>query len=176
MKQVKGFNGKSQFDVDINARYRTSACGPVTAYVILRYHLLESSLLHINELYHFLGGTKIGLFKWRFIRKLRKLLGASWVIEQCGIEELKQEIAEGRPVAAKFDKWFTFHWFTKYSFDYHWVPVIGYNETAAGLILLVHDNGGRHRESEIREIAYEPNRRILSFIKIAKRADPKDHE
>ena len=167
MKQVEGFQGQSQYDDEIDMRFQPSACGPVTAFTILRHHLDDSSI-NVNGLYRILGGTRIGLFKWRFIHNLRKLLGSGWKVEQCSIEELMEEINEGRPVAAKFDKWFTFQWFGDYAFDYHWVPVIGYKEDDRGIILLVHDNGGRNRESRVREIPYEPNRSILSFIKIAK--------
>ena len=167
MKKVEGFLGKSQYDLEIDKRFQPSACGPVTAFTILRHHVHDSGI-KVNDLYRMLGGTRIGLFKWRFIRNLRKLLGSEWKIEECGIEEVKCEIAEGRPVAAKFDKWFTFHWFGDFTFDYHWVPVIGYKEDARGLVLLVHDNGGRNRESRIREIAYEANRPILAFIRIKK--------
>lgn len=167
MKQVEGFQGKSQYDVEIDTRFQPSACGPVTAFTILRHHLHDSRI-HINELYKMLGGTRIGLFKWRFISNLRKLLGSEWQVEECGITDVKKEINEGRPVAAKFDKWFTFHWFGDFAFDYHWVPIIGYKEDDGGLTLFVHDNGGRNRESRIREIEYEPNRPILSFIKIRK--------
>jgi hypothetical protein len=167
MKKVEGFQGKSQYDREIDKRFQPSACGPVTAFTILRHHLDDSGM-EVNDLYQMLGGTRIGLFKWRFIRNLRKLLGSEWTIEECGLEDMKLEIAAGRPVAAKFDKWFTFHWFGNFTFDYHWVPVIGYKEDVRGLILLVHDNGGRNRESRIREIAYETNRPIISFIKMVK--------
>ncbi|MCG7345440.1 hypothetical protein MHZ92_14985 [Sporosarcina sp. ACRSL] len=167
MKQVDGFLGKSQYDAEIDKRFQPSACGPVTAFTILRHHRSDSGT-NVNNLYRLLGGTRIGLFKWRFIRNLRKLLGPGWTVEKCGVEDVKSEIDEGRPVAAKFDKWFSFRWFGTFAFDYHWVPVIGYKESDIGLILLIHDNGGRNRESRILEIAYEPNRPIVSFVKIAK--------
>lgn len=168
MKNLDEFAGKSQFDDDIDTQYQPSACGPVTAYTILNYYLHDTAVLHVNDLYRQLGGTKIGLFKWRFVRNLQKLLGSHWLIEECGIEELQQEIDEGRPVAAKFDKWFTFHWFRHFSYDYHWVPIVGYKKSKHGIILIAHDNGGRNRESRLREIPYGPNRKILSFIKIQK--------
>lgn len=168
MKILHQFIGKSQFDADIHAQIRASACGPVTAFTILKHHLSDTTNLHINALYQQLGATKIGLFKWRFIRNLQKILGSHWIIKECSIEELQHEIDVGRPVAAKFDKWFSFHWFGNFSYDYHWVPVIGYKKSKQGIVLIVHDNGGRNRESRIREIPYEPNRQILSFIKIKK--------
>lgn len=165
MPYLQNFKGKSQFDDDIAEQYRQSACGPVTAFVLLRHLALE---FQINALYRKLGGSKIGLFKWRFIRNLRKLLGTGWIVEECTVDEAKVEISNGRAVAAKFDKWFSFHWNKTYSFDYHWVPVVGYKETEAGLVLLVHDNGSRHRTSQIREIPYTKNRDILSFVKVKK--------
>lgn len=170
MKTIKGFIGKSQFDEDIEAKFRASACGPVTAFVILR-HLSEAEPhLSINKLYRSLGGTKIGLSKYRMIRNLRKLLGAGWNIESCGIEDVLLEIDEGRPVAAKFDKWFTFHWLGKFTFDYHWVPIVGYEKHGNDLILLIHDNGGRNRTSQLRKVSYEQNKKILSFVKMKKTA------
>ncbi|MCG3088550.1 C39 family peptidase [Sporosarcina cyprini] len=163
------FDGKSQYDEDIDPNYRPSACGPVTAYTILRY-LNEHGDLDVNELYRKLGGTRIGLFKWRLLRNLRKLLGNAWEVESCTIEELKTELQHGRPVAAKFDKWFTFHWLGTYEFDYHWVPVVGYEQSEGDIFLLIHDNGGRHRESRLRKVSYQANRSILSFVKIRKTA------
>ncbi|MBB4826465.1 hypothetical protein HNO89_003725 [Sporosarcina luteola] len=168
MHQVP-FNGKSQYDADIDPKYRPSACGPVTAYTILR-HLNEHTDINVNELYRKLGGTRIGLFKWRLLRNLQKLLGSAWQVEPCTIEELQKEIQHGRPVAAKFDKWFTFHWMGTYEFDYHWVPVVGYERSGDDIILLIHDNGGRHRDSRLRRVSYQLNQSILSFVKIKKTA------
>ncbi|GKV56972.1 hypothetical protein NCCP2222_29190 [Sporosarcina sp. NCCP-2222] len=163
------FNGKSQFDEDIDPKYRPSACGPVTAYTILRY-FNEHGEFDVNVLYRKLGGTRIGLFKWRLLRNLRKLLGNAWEVESCSIEELTIELQHGRPVAAKFDKWFTFRWLGKYEFDYHWVPVVGYEQANGDIFLLIHDNGGSHRESRLRKVSYRANRSILSFVKIRKTA------
>ena len=75
MKIQLDIQGKSQFDPDIRPTYQPSACGPVTAFIMLNHHLPSTSLYDVNELYRLLGGTKIGLFKWRFIRNMRKLLG-----------------------------------------------------------------------------------------------------
>lgn len=166
MKTMLEIEGKSQYDSDIEERFRPSACGPVTAYVILR-HILPSGCPHNpNDLYNLLGGTKIGLFKWRFIHAMRKLLGKEWSVSTCGIEEMKQELLEGRPVAAKFDKWFRLRWRGQYEFNYHWVPVIGFEERGDETVLIIHDNGGRNRGSMIRQVSYKRNRPILSFVKI----------
>ena len=166
MKKLLEVNGKSQYDDDIDKQFRPSACGPVTALIMMEHLLPEPCPYNVNELYRLLGGTKIGLFKRRFIHNMRNLLGPNWNVAQCTIEEVKLQLKAGRLVAAKFDKWFTFRWRGQFTFDYHWVPVVGYEENDNGLILIIHDNGSRNRPSQIRRISYEQNRSILSFVKM----------
>lgn len=158
--------GLSQYDVTVDEKIQSSACGPVTAYVLLTY-LLPNGHSHVpNDLYKKLKGTRIGLFTFRFIKYLRRLLGPNWTIQKCSIEESLQELQHGRPVALKFDKYFTFKWKKSFSFSYHWVPLIGYEQTNEELYLIVHDNGGRGRESTIRKIKYADNAPILTFVKV----------
>ncbi|MBO1912267.1 hypothetical protein J4G37_46665, partial [Microvirga sp. 3-52] len=85
---------------------------------------------------------------------------------KCSVNEVIHEIDNGRPVAAKFDKWFTLRWRGKFAFDYHWVPVVGYEKNGNELLLIVHDNGGRNRTSQLRTISYKKNKSILTFVKI----------
>ena len=165
MNKLLQIKRKSQFSSDINQRFQPSACGPVTAYLLLDYHF-PNRWPDVNELYRRLGSTKIGLFTWCFIRNMRKLLGTDWEIAKCTIDEVMKQIDTGRPVAAKFDKWFTFKWRGRYSFDYHWVPVIGYEMKDNQLMLIIHDNGGRNRPSKVQSVPYHPNREILTFIKM----------
>lgn len=165
MEKLIPITKKSQFDEEIKKRYRNSACGPVTAYAILD-HYLPNQFQNINALYKKLGGTPIGLFTHRFIRNLSKLLGDDWLVKKCSMEEMKKQIDAGRPVAAKFDKWFTGHWRGRYSYDYHWVSVVGYAEKENGLWLFVHDNGGKNRPSQVQTLPYEPNAEILTFVKV----------
>ena len=161
--------GLSQFDNSIRTQYQPSACGPVTALTILRYWMPNSCPYDANQLYQSLGGSRIGLFTWRLKRNLRKLLGPNWEINTCSVEEAKEELISGRPVACKFDRYFSFHWFGSYEFAYHWVPLIGFEENENGLTLIFHDNGGRNRVSRIREVSYEKNQDVLTFVKIAPR-------
>lgn len=168
MKKTLEIKGKSQFDQEIDKRFQPSACGPVTAFVILEYLFKNASPFTVNELYHQLGSTKIGLFKRRFIRNMQRLLGSKWHVTQCSIEEVKRELEEGRPVAAKFDRWFSGKWRGQFAFDYHWVPVIGYEEDD-DLILIIHDNGRPNEPSKIRSVSYKQNESILSFVKIEPR-------
>ncbi len=165
MKKTISLKKKSQYDEDIHKYYRNSACGPVTAYAILDF-FLPGQFQNINLLYKKLGGTPIGLFTHHFIRNLSKILGDDWLVQKCSIEEMKKQIDEGRPVAAKFDKWFTWHWRGRYSYDYHWVSVVGYEEKENGLWLFVHDNGGKNRPSQLQSLPYEPNAEILAFVKV----------
>lgn len=165
MEKFISLKKKSQFDHDIKKRYRPSACGPVTAYAMLDY-FMPGKFQDVNALYKKLGSTPIGLFTHRFIRNVSKLLGDEWKVEKCSVEEAKKQIDSGHPVAAKFDKWFTWKWRGRYSFDYHWVPVVGYKETEKGLLLFIDDNGGRNRPSMTRQVPYEPNAEILTFVKV----------
>lgn len=167
MKRTLQVHGKSQYDADIDPTYRPSACGPVTAYVLLHYHKVDMSHLDVNKLYQLLGGTKIGLSKRRLIQRLRHLLGEAWSIQEIDIQNVKAQIDAGFPVAAKFDKWFRFRWFGTYTYHYHWVPVVGYEEVDGDFLLIVHDNGGRLRDSQLRRISYQSNRAIISFVKVA---------
>lgn len=158
---------KSQYDEDILPKYRASACGPVTAYTLLDYHL-PGQFPNINALYRTLGSTPIGLFTYRFIHNLQALLGDEWIVKKCSLEEMKQQIDLGLPLAAKFDKWFTFQWFRPASFAYHWVAIVGYEESEQGLLLFVDDHGGPNRSSVTRILPYEPNKKVITFVQISK--------
>lgn len=173
MKKTIPLTQKSQYDSDIKRRFRNSACGPVTAYVILDYYF-PKRFQQINKLYRTLGGTPIGLFTWRFIRNLNNLLGEDWIVEKCSVDEMMRQIDLGNPIAAKFDKWFTWHWFGRYSYDYHWVSIVGYEERNDGLWLFVHDNGGKNRPSQLQTLPYKPNAEILTFVKVERKTSPQD--
>ncbi|MDN4492945.1 C39 family peptidase [Ureibacillus aquaedulcis] len=168
MKIQLDVQGMSQYSKDVFPQFQNSACGPTTICVILNYHASKQSR-GVNELYRMLGGTRIGLFTWRLIKNLRKLLGSGWDVSRCSLAESLKELEAGRPVAMKFDKHFTFQWFSKPTFKYHWVPLIGYEIKDDELYLLLHDNGGRNRESQIRKIRYSDNYKVLTFVKIKPR-------
>ncbi len=169
MRTISHFKGKSQFDHDINSEYRSSACGPVTAYTLLNHISAYKTLLTVNELYIALGCTRLGLSSYRLIHNLRKVLGSDWLVKRINIEAVKELLTAGIPVAAKFDKWTTCHWFGKYEFNYHWVPVVGYEEVDGELYLLIHDNGNSTRNSEVRRVSYTANKSILSFVKVVQK-------
>lgn len=170
MRVLLNVNGMSQYSSDVRAEYQNSACGPTTAHVILNYVCKDEMIVtkDVNELYQFLGGTKIGLFKWRMVRNLRKLLGDCWCIEECTISDAIRQLRAGNPVAMKFDVYFTGQFLKqeKPLYKYHWVPLIGYEIKNDELYLTIHDNGARSRESQIRTFKYDENRKVLSFVKI----------
>lgn len=165
MKVLLEFTGESQYSEQIEERFRNSACGPVTASVLLKHH--GQNRLSANKLYKLFKTTKIGLFKRRFIKYMRRILGDGWIVEEITIEGVKKELCEGRPVAAKFDRYFSFKWFSTFEFAYHWVPVIGFEEGEEGLFLFIHDNGGRNRPSRIRKVPYRKNAPVLSFVRVS---------
>lgn len=169
MKLLLEMPGKSQYSEHVLSKYRKSACGPTTAHVILNYVCSKEAVAQkdINELYQLLGCTKIGLFKWRMIRNMQKLLGEKWEVSDSTVNEALSELKMGRPVAMKFDKYTTFKWSAKPMFNYHWVPLVGYEIRAGKLYLVIHDNGGRNRDSALREVLYDENRDVLSFVKIS---------
>lgn len=166
MRKQLNIEGISQYDDTISEALRSSACGPVTARILMNQFSPDACPYGINELFKLLGGTKIGLLKRRFIRNMRKILGANWLVDECKLEEVKLQIDEGRVVAAKFDKWLNFRWFGQFEFDYHWVPVIGYEKIDNDIILFIHDNGSRNQASQVRKVSFRQNRPILSFVKI----------
>lgn len=166
MKVLIDIEGMSQYSDEVHPAYRNSACGPTTIYVILNYLLEKQAPQNINKLYELLGGTKIGLFRWRLIKNLRKYLGSNWIVKRCTLKEALKEIDEGRPVAMKFDQYFTFQWSEKPTYKYHWVPLIGYEIEKDALYLIIHDNGGKNRKSEIKKIPYGNNYKVLSYVKI----------
>lgn len=168
MKTLLPFEGLSQYDRAIDSKKRGSACGPVTAAAIFRFH--ENENLGVNEVYRLLGTTPIGLFTWRLLRNFRKIAGSQYHIEKTrSISEVKQELLDGRPLAMKFDRYFTFRWFSKPLFNYHWVPLIGFEDKEDDVILYFHDNGKRNRPSKIRTVSYNNHRSVLSFVKIIPR-------
>ncbi|RNF39324.1 C39 family peptidase [Planococcus salinus] len=165
MKTIIPFTGMSQYENTIEGRKQGSACGPVTVASIMKFH--REKEYAVNDLYASLGTTAIGLFSWRLIRKLRKLTGSRFEIKKIrSIDQVKTELLAGRPVAMKFDRYFSFRWFSKPMFRYHWVPLIGFEEKQDDVILFFHDNGKRSRPSKLRTASYRKHQQVLSFVKI----------
>ncbi|MEK4495397.1 C39 family peptidase [Ureibacillus sp. FSL W8-0352] len=169
MKKFIPLEGMSQFSPEVYPSYQNSACGPTTIFVMLKFMFGKHVAQNVNILYRMLGTTKIGLFRWRLIKNLQNYLGTDWVVKNCSLKEAMKQIDEGRPVAIKFDKYFTLQWKSKPTFTYHWVPFIGYEIEQNELLLIVHDHGGINRDSQIRKVPYSQNYKVISFVKIEPR-------
>ena len=168
LKILLPLKGMSQYDEAIDSPIRGSACGPVTAAAIFNYH--ENEPLGINDVYRLLCTTRIGLFTWRLVRNFHKIAGSQYAIQKTrSISEVKRELLNGRPLAMKFDRYFTFRWFSKPMFNYHWVPLIGFEDKGDDVILYFHDNGKRNRPSKVRTVSYNEQRSVLRFVKIIPR-------
>lgn len=171
-----------------------SACGPATMAALMEYwHTrmsrlfipgashFDSKAAHINYIYTHHGGTPWGMSVRSFAKGLRayishaaprgkdssRLLTVSVFND---ISRYKAEIDASRPVALKFDKWFSLRWRGSYVYDYHWVLGIGYEDNADGTCtLIVHDNGVRHPgrgyiPGRERRISYPANQAILTMV------------
>ncbi|WNS41903.1 C39 family peptidase [Paenibacillus sp. MMS20-IR301] len=184
----------TQWEAGVEAS--SSACGPATMAALMEYwHTrkgrlfirgnshFDSKAAHINYIYTHHGGTPWGMSVGGFIRGLRAYIreAAPRGADKSGLLAVssfndagryRSEIDAGRPVALKFDKWFSFRWRGKYVFDYHWVLGIGYEDNRDGtLMLIVHDNGIRHKgrgytPGRERRIPYAPNQPILTMVAV----------
>lgn len=174
----------------------SSACGPATMAALTEYWSSQKGMdfipgkshfhtkaAHINYIYRHHGGTPWGMSVRRFTKGIRAYLRApvSQDERKCklsvqtfnDLEQYKAEIVAGRPVAIKFDKWFSLHWRRRFVYDYHWVLGIGYEESVdyKGTLLIIHDNGVRHREGAFtlgkeRRIPYVANKDIITMVSL----------
>lgn len=165
--------GKSQYAEDIHPKFRSSACGPVTIFVILSYWFKNCSPFQANDLYKKLFATPIGLFRFILVWRLRWLLGDSWRITPSNrIDEVINELKKGHPVAAKFDKYFTLRFFSKPLYSYHWVVLTGFKIKNGHIYLFFHDNGAKGRESQVRSMLFTEQASALCFVLISPRKTP----
>ncbi|MBW4085389.1 C39 family peptidase [Paenibacillus sp. S150] len=172
-----------------------SACGPATMAALIEYwHTrrgcgnipgishFSSKAAHINYIYSRHGGTPWGMSARGFARGLKAYLSAALAHEKHrrqpfsvsvfnDMQRYRAEIDAERPVAVKFDKWFSMRWRGRYAYDYHWVLGTGYEsaDTETGPVLIVQDNGIRHKNGGFtpgreRRIPYLPNQSILTMV------------
>lgn len=164
VKHMISIEGKSQYSLDIDPLLQPSACGPVTAHVMIEH--LGHQAPDVNTLYKALKGTRLGLFTHRFTHFMKSVLGPEYVIKRCHLADALKEIRQGRLVAVKFDKYLSGKRKGSFTFSYHWVPLVGYVVEKGELFLYVHDNGGRNRPSRVRKVPYGKNHEILTFVRI----------
>lgn len=187
------FRPYTQWETGI--RSPASACGPVAIVGIVGFweerlagkggkpfvRLPAEPTEAVNQMYASSGGTPLGMsapvlafaLRRQLNRRLREgeLPGRAVTGRLSGFEAYCAEIDAGRPVAVKFDKWFSFRWFGRRPvFDYHWTVGCGYRiEDDGSKFLLVHDAGSRHKDgtfvrSRERVIDYEAHRGILTLV------------
>ncbi|MBY0013843.1 C39 family peptidase [Paenibacillus typhae] len=174
-----------------------SACGPSTLAAMMEYWHTRlgadfipgskhfgTKAAHINYIYSRFSGRAWGMSVRSFVRAADGYIrSASGKDGNTGrqhavsvfndMDRYKAEIDAGRPVALKFDKWFSFRWQGKYAYDYHWVLGTGYEEPegGSGPVLLVHDNGirlkdGGYRPGQERRIPYNPNQTVITMVSL----------
>ncbi|OMD46400.1 hypothetical protein BSK56_16300 [Paenibacillus borealis] len=172
-----------------------SACGPATIAALMEYWRTRkgrifipgashfaSKAAHINHIYSHHGGTPWGMSVGSFTKGVKAYIRSSAPLEakEGGLfsvsvfndmDRYKAEIDAERPVALKFDKWFTLRWRGTYAYDYHWVLGIGYQEPegGGGPVLIVHDNGMRHKHGgftpgQARLIPYTVNKDVITMV------------
>ncbi|OMF93406.1 C39 family peptidase [Paenibacillus sp. FSL R7-0273] len=174
-----------------------SACGPATLAAMMEFwhtrrgaafipgsRHFATKAAHINYIYSHHSGRAWGMSVRSFVRAVHGYIssasgkdeiksGGHEVAVFNDIERYKAEINAGRPVAVKFDKWFSLRWQGEFAYDYHWVLGTGYEEPAdgPGPVLIVHDNGVRLRSGgflpgQERRIHYKPNRAVISMVSL----------
>ena len=174
----------------------SSACGPSTMAALTEYWSSQkgmdfipgkshfpSKAAHINYIYRHHGGTPWGMSVRSFTKGIKAYLRAPFsqyerkykllVRTFNDLDHYKAEIDAGRPVAIKFDKWFSLHWRRRFAYDYHWVMGIGYEESEdqKDTLLIIHDNGVRHKEGTFtlgkeRRIPYTANKEIITMVSL----------
>ncbi|MFD1773797.1 C39 family peptidase [Paenibacillus rhizophilus] len=172
-------------------RSSASACGPATMAAMAEYwgrHLGQSAIIgrerfgskaeHINYLYGNYGGRPWGMSVRGFAKGLeaylQSALGDAPAVLLRRFNDFalyKAEIDADRPVAIKFDKWFSLRWMGRYAFDYHWTVGIGYELTEFGPRLILQDNGARRADggyaaSRERRIDYAGNRSVITMLAV----------
>ncbi|GGO00650.1 hypothetical protein [Saccharibacillus kuerlensis] len=191
-QNILSFHPYTQWETGI--RSPASACGPAAIAGLVRFWEERLSVSEevsvrrlpaepaeaVNLMYAACGGTPLGMsapvlafgLRRQLNSRLREsgLSGRAVTQRLNGFEAYRTEIDAGRPVAVKFDKWFSLRWFDKPAFDYHWTVGCGYRIGDDGTeYLIVHDAGTRYKDgtyasSRERQIEYAPHRGVLAMI------------
>ncbi len=170
----------SQYDKDVKSSYQTSACGPTTIAVILQYwhdskgksklQVWNSGYstkgAFINSMYANRGGTFYGMSVNGMRSGLEnEVIARGYAATTSSFNNFfsyKTEIDNNRPVAVKFDKWFS-KWEpnASYEYDYHWTPGLGYIYASTGTMLRVQSLG---TNSTVTDINYNVHSGIITMV------------
>lgn len=171
----------SQYDSGITSSYQKSACGPTTMAVILQYWHdsrsktnlkvynsgYDSQGAFVNFLYVNRGGLFLGMSASGIINNLQyeaTVRGYSSTSSSFNnFNSYINEIEAMRPVAIKFDTYFTlFEPNANYAFDYHWTPGHGYVNSSSLKMLTVQT---LDRNKSIKNFDYTTNSPIITMVK-----------
>jgi len=156
-----------------------SACGPTTMAAISEYwrqyrgfSLLPSPTYYggtaatINHFYNehggFIGGMSVAGVKIGLEMHNGDFFGSASASVISGYSAYRNEISANRPVAVKFDTYFTFFepdW--EYIYSYHWTVGKGYAYDSFDSMIIVNDNTGTSQEHYI---DFPTNQPILSMV------------
>ncbi len=173
----------NQWDSNVASSYRSSACGPTTMAAIseywrttkgkssikgLDYYMSKGHM--INHFYNEHGGTAIGMsvnaVKEGLVGHTDGFYSTAAASTISGFSSYKNEIANSRPVAIKFDSYFTF--FEPdydYAYNYHWVVGKGYVYDSIDNIIIINNNISSTESGQEQYIDFPSNEPILSLVK-----------
>lgn len=170
----------SQYDSGINSLYRNSACGPTTMAVILQYWHDSRSKTNlnvynsgynsqgafVNYLYYYRGGRPIGMTVGGVSVNLNNEATARGYSSTSNsfnnFNSYITEIEAMRPVAIKFDTYFTlFEPTADYAFNYHWTPGHGYVSSSSAKLLTVQT---LNSSQSIKNFDYTTNSPIITMV------------
>ena len=170
----------SQFDSNVTPLNRNSSCGPSSMAVILQYWHDSRSKgklqvynagyttkgAFINHLYQNRGGGLAGMSVNGVASGLQnEAIARGYSATTSTFNNFfsyTNEIINNRPVAVKFDKYFTlFEPNADYSYNYHWTAGVGYVYSASSTLLRVQTVSSN---SYIRDIDYNSNSAIISMV------------
>jgi hypothetical protein len=175
----------NQYDSNVNSLYRNSACGPTTMAAITEYwrtvkgkslldglNTYSSKGAMINHFYSNHGGSLLGMSVSTLRSGLENHAGHGNAYSTAtasvisGYNSYKTEINNGRPVAIKFDRWFTlFEPDNDYAYDYHWVVGKGYAYDVFDTMFIINNNVASTENGQTQYLDFPTNEPILTLVK-----------
>lgn len=162
---IKNVKPYSQYEASLSKRGIKSACGPTAIATIINYYspTESKSPLWIRRWYTESKTGWFGLSSRKLIHTLSRYGTARKIPKREMWEHYIEEIDHERPVAVKFDQWFSFKWFSdQFEYRYHWVTGIGYQIKEGRRYLMVLDHG--KNKSALKRIHFDTNRPVLTMV------------
>ncbi|TQK63695.1 peptidase C39-like protein [Brevibacillus sp. AG162] len=166
-----------------------SSCGPATIAAIAEYWRSKKGFdtidgldyftrtEMINAIYKYHGGKSYGMSVSNVRSGLKSYInrGHTHTVSTDSFNSFstyKYEIGRSRPLAVKFDQYFTFFEpDAEYAYDYHWTVGVGYLEDGTDKYLYIQDNGigytdGTWDWSKELYIDYTTNKPIITMVSL----------